>query len=132
MRFVIPFSQRFRSLIQRLEPVSFFQNFGSTLNVHPHFHIMITDGAFAKQAQTLKFLPATITQADIKKTEEQICSHVLHYLQRKKILTSDEVGKMLAKDNTGFSLDGGVSIQSWDRCGLERIFKILLKTLLCQ
>jgi hypothetical protein len=97
--------------------VSFFQNFGSTLNIHPHFHIMFTDGAFVIQEQTLKFLPATITKFDIKRTEERICSHVLHYLKKKKILTSDEVDKLLAKENTGLSLDGSVSIQSWDRCG---------------
>ncbi|MBA2727092.1 MAG: transposase [Parachlamydiaceae bacterium] len=26
--------------------VSFIQNFGSTLNVHPHFHLVVTDGVF--------------------------------------------------------------------------------------
>src|ERR1700723_3040384 len=75
------------------------------------------------QEQTLKFLPATITKFDIKRTEERICSHVLHYLKKKKILTSDEVDKLLAKENTGLSLDGSVSIQSWDRCGLEKILR---------
>ena len=92
-------------------------------NVHPHFHIMVADGVFAKQEHILKFLPATLTQADIKRTEGLICSHVLHYLQKKKILTSDEVGKMLAKENTGFSLDGSVSISPWDRSGLERVLR---------
>jgi hypothetical protein len=84
--------------------ISFFQNFGATLNVHPHFHIICTEGAFAKREQALKFLPATIMQTDIKKTEERIRFRVLHYLRKKKILTSDEVEKMLAKENSGFSL----------------------------
>ena len=82
---------------------------------------MVTDGTFAKQEQILKFLPATLAQADIKRTERLICSHVLHYLQKKQILTSDEVGKMFAKENTGFSLDGSVS--PWDRSGLERLLR---------
>ena len=103
--------------------ISFFQNFGATLNVHPHFHLMITDGTFAKQDQGLKFFPATITAADIQNVEERICYRVLRYLQRKKILTPIEVDKMLAKEKTGFSLDGSVAIQSWDRSGLERILR---------
>ena len=35
--------------------VSFIQRFGNTLNVHPHFHLVVTDGLFGAENGTLKF-----------------------------------------------------------------------------
>jgi hypothetical protein len=103
--------------------ISFFQNFGATLNLHPHFHIIVTDGVFSKSEQTLQFWPVIIEEADIKGTEKNICLRVLHYLRKKKVLTPLEEGKILAKENSGFSLDGSVHLESWDRCGLERLLR---------
>jgi hypothetical protein len=103
--------------------ISFFQNFGATLNLHPHFHIVVTDGFFSKSEQVLQFWPIVIEDADIKKTENNICHRVLHYLIKKKALTSLEEGKILAKENSGFSLDGSVHLESWNRSGLERLLR---------
>lgn len=63
--------------------ISFFQNFGATLNVHPHFHIIFTDGVFHTEEQTLQFSPETILQSDIKRTEVSICHRVLRYLEKR-------------------------------------------------
>lgn len=88
--------------------ISFFQNFGATLNLHPHFHIMVTEGAFTEKEHDLQFWPANISPEDIKKTEEKICIRVLQYLRKKNVLTSCEEEKILLKENKGFSLDGSV------------------------
>jgi hypothetical protein len=72
MRFFSTILTDVSTLDSEIGAVSFFQNFGATLNVHPHFHIMVSDGAFVEQEKLLKFLPATITQAEIKRTEERI------------------------------------------------------------
>ena len=46
----------------RLDAVSFLHRFGSALNPHPHFHLAVSDGLFAReqdeQAATLRFRPA--------------------------------------------------------------------------
>jgi hypothetical protein len=36
--------------------VTFIQRFGSTLNLHPHFHLIVADGVFEKDATTAGLL----------------------------------------------------------------------------
>ncbi|MBA3284377.1 MAG: transposase [Nitrosopumilus sp.] len=36
------------------------QNFGSTLNVHPHFHLVVTDGVFSIGGEQLLFHEAIL------------------------------------------------------------------------
>lgn len=40
-----------------------------------------------------------------------------------QVLTLCDEEKMLAKENSGFSLDGSVHLESWDRCRLERLLR---------
>jgi hypothetical protein len=35
-------------LAPRLGAVSFFHRFGSSLNVHPHYHLVVLDGVFSR------------------------------------------------------------------------------------
>ena len=84
---------------------------------------IVTDGAFVEQKQALQFFAAALLRTDIKRTEKRICVRVLRYLQKKKILPSDKVDKILAKEKSGFSIGGSVFIQSWDRFGLEHFLK---------
>lgn len=58
--------------------------------MHPHFHIIFTDGVFHTEEQTLQFSPVTILQSDIKRTEVSICHRVLRYLEKKGVLTTRE------------------------------------------
>ena len=61
--------------------------------------------------------------ACVSATSFATSGRVLHYLRKKDVLSPSEVEKMLAKENSGFSLDGSVQISSWDRCGLERLLR---------
>ncbi|MBA2728709.1 MAG: transposase, partial [Parachlamydiaceae bacterium] len=43
---------------------SFIQNFGSTLNLHPHFHLVVADGVFSGDGEQLQFHEAILTPDD--------------------------------------------------------------------
>ena len=97
--------------------VSFIQRFGNTLNVHPHFHLVVTDGIFEAENGTLKFYPAVLTLDDIADTQEQIRRKVLLHFANKGWIEQSEIEKMLTYENSGFSLDAKVGIPAWDREG---------------
>lgn len=61
--------------------VSFIQHFGTTLNLHPHFHLVVADGVFNTAGEELQFYEILLTQDDITDTQaysndksEKICS----------------------------------------------------------
>ena len=103
--------------------VSFIQNFGSTLNVHPHFHLIVPDGVFCEEGEELEFHESIITQEDIKDVQKQIQARVLRYYKKRGWFSNEAIEKMLSYENTGFSLDASVKIHSWDRDGLERLIR---------
>jgi hypothetical protein len=103
--------------------VSFIQNFGSTLNVHPHFHLIVADGLFYVEGEELQFHETALTQDDIRATQKSIQEHVLRYFGKRGWFSNDEIEKMLTYENSGFSLDASVRIHSWDREGLERLIR---------
>jgi hypothetical protein len=102
--------------------ISFIQHFGNTLNYHPHFHLVVADGIFSGE-QTLQFHEAFLTQDDIADTQNCIQKRVLDFFRRRGFFDKETVEKMLSYENSGFSLDAKVRIESWDRDGLERLIR---------
>ena len=103
--------------------VSFIQNFGSTLNVHPHFHLLVADGIFCVEGEELRFRETIFTQNDFQMTQECIQERVLRHFGKRGWFSDEEIEKMLTYENSGFSLDASVRIHSWDRDGLERLIR---------
>ena len=104
--------------------VTFLQRFGSTLNVHPHFHSCVMDGMFVPDGDIVKFQEAQITHKDICEVQKNARRRVLKLFARLGILINDEADDMLAWNNGGgFSLDGSVRIEANDRAGLERLIR---------
>jgi hypothetical protein len=103
--------------------VSYIQHFGNTLNYHPHFHLLFVDGVFSSEQNYLLFNQAVITKEDIDEVQESIRIQVLKYFGKKGYFDEDTINKMLTNENSGFSLDASVCIQSWDRDGLERLIR---------
>ena len=103
--------------------VSFIQNFGATLNVHPHFHLIIADGAFYVEENELQFHEASLNQNDIRDTQESIQEKILRFFGKRGLFSSDDIEKILAYENSGFSLDASVKILPSDRAGLERLIR---------
>ena len=103
--------------------ISFIQNFGNSLNVHPHFHIIAADGIFCGDNADLKFYEAYLTLDDIADTQDAIQRRVLKMFCRRGWFDKESIDKMLAYENSGFSLDAKVKVESWDREGLERLIR---------
>ncbi|MCE5318423.1 MAG: transposase, partial [Parachlamydia sp.] len=70
-----------------------------------------------------KFHQALIPPYDIADTQDRIRKRVLKLFARRNWIEKDEIGKMLAYENSGFSLDAKVRIEPWDREGLERLIR---------
>lgn len=102
--------------------ISFIQYFGNTLNYHPHLHLVVADGIFSGETG-LQFDEAILTPDDIADTQDCIQSRVLRLLCRRGFFSKEEVEKMLSYDQSGFSLDAKVRIESWDKDGLERLIR---------
>ena len=102
--------------------ISFIQHFGNSLNYHPHFHLVVADGIFSGE-QGLQFHEACLTQDDISDTQEAIQNLVLGHFCKRGFFDKAEMEKMLSYENTGFSLDAKVRIESWDKDGLERLIR---------
>lgn len=107
----------------KIGAVSFIQHFGNTLNLHPHFHLVVADGVFITQEETLLFYEAFLTPDDIADIENCIRNRVLRYFQRFGYFDKNELATMLSYKNSEFSLNAKVRIESWDREGLERLIR---------
>jgi hypothetical protein len=103
--------------------ISFIQRFGTTLNLHPHFHLVVADGVFEMNDHLFHFHEGFLTPDDIADTQDNIRKRVLKLFARRHWIEKDEVKKMLEYDNSGFSLDAKVKIEGWDREGLERLIR---------
>jgi Putative transposase/Transposase zinc-binding domain len=103
--------------------VSFIQNFGNSLNVHPHFHIVAADGIFSVDGADLKFYDTCLTPDDIADTQDAIKKRVLKFFHRRGWFDKETMEKMLTYENSGFSLNAKVLVPSWDREGLERLMR---------
>jgi len=57
--------------------ISFIQRFGTTLNLHPHFHLVVADGVFEPEDVAFKFHEALLTPDDIADTQDSIRKRVL-------------------------------------------------------
>ena len=82
--------------------VSFIQRFGNTLNVHPHFHFIVSDGVFEKNGESFNFHEAFLTPDDIADVQDAIEKSVLRLFKRRGWFNNDEVEKILGYENTGF------------------------------
>jgi Putative transposase len=101
----------------------YLQHFGNTLNVHPHFHILVADGIFNIEGENLKFHETYFAPDAIADIQENIRHRVLKFFKRKGFFEQDDLEKMLKLENSGFSLDAKVRIESRDREGLERLIR---------
>jgi len=105
----------------RLGAVSFLQRFGSTLNLHFHFHSCVMDGVFDREGN---FYPVDyLSKEEIKGVEEAVRRRVTRFFIRKGILEEEEAARMLGWEHGGFSLDASVRIEAQDRAGLERLLR---------
>jgi len=109
----------------RLGGVTFIQRFGSTLNVHPHYHCLIINGVFNFEDERIQFYKCKhLGIEDIEVVQARVRKRVLNLIKRRKILEPHDVDNMREwKHGGGFSLNADVSINAEDRRGLERLIR---------
>jgi len=119
----------------RVGAVLFAHQFGSSLNVHHHGHLLVTDAVFSLDAQgalTLDHATELDEQALAQLTEtpgpsgpperEILRKRVLAHLVRADCLDADDAQDMLSSDHHGgFALDASVHVAEHDRQGLQRV-----------
>ena len=97
--------------------VSFLHRFGSAINRHVHLHACVTDGVFMANGDgPPAFLPARpINQADLAALAQKVRRRVVRWFRLQRLLDADAAGDMLARENSGFSVDASVRITLIDR-----------------
>jgi hypothetical protein len=110
----------------QLGAVSFFHRFGSSLNVHPHSHVVVLDGVFSKAGHSeIEFHEAyDLTLDHIVQVESVLRRRVLRYFRRHGLLDDlDAAGMLTWQGSGGFSVDASVRIEGHDRPGIERLVR---------
>jgi len=109
--------------------------FGSYLNSHVHFHVLVTDGVFsADDAGLAVFHPALdLDQDDYLAVQKKMRHRGLRWLHRHGHLDSAAVHTLDAPDHAGgWSVDASVTLPAWDRQGLERLVRYCARPALSQ
>jgi hypothetical protein len=110
----------------QLGAVSFFHRFGSSLNVHPHYHLVVLDGVFGEDGGgKIEFHEAyELTTERIRQVESALQRRVLRYFRRHGLLDELDAASMLTwQGSGGFSVDASVRIEAEDRAGIERLVR---------
>jgi len=104
--------------------VAFIHRFGSSLNLHTHFHVCVIDGVFESDAQdgVCFFAVEELDAQDTATVQGRVRRRILRAFVRRGILDKDERKEMqLWSHGGGFSLDATVCIEGNDRRGRERL-----------
>jgi len=119
----------------RFGAVAFVHRFGSYLNSHIHFHVLVTDGVFSSDGDGgAVFHPALdLDTADFGTVQTKMRKRGLRWLHRHGHLDSAAVHVLDTPDHAGgWSVDAGVTIPDWDRHGLERLVRYCARPPLSQ
>jgi hypothetical protein len=110
----------------RLGAVSFLHRFGSSLNAHFHYHLVVLDGVFTESEDgVVGFHEATdLTPEHWQTLQRTVQVRVLRYFCRHSLLEDTTTADMLTWQGTGgFSIDASVRIEGDDRQGIERLVR---------
>jgi hypothetical protein len=110
----------------QLGAVSFLHRFGSALNAHFHFHVVVLDGLFSGSDDgAVTFHEAThLTADDVQRLQRTLQRRVLRLFQRRRLLDDHTVADMhTCQVSGGFNLDASVRIHGTDSAGRERLLR---------
>jgi Putative transposase/Transposase zinc-binding domain len=109
----------------QLAAISFLHRFGSSLNTHFHFHLVVVDGLFSATDGEARFHGATLLESHHWFELQHIVQRrVLRYLRRHRLLDEADAHGMLGwQGSGGFSIDASVHILGDDRQGVERLVR---------
>ncbi|MBK7670270.1 MAG: transposase [bacterium] len=119
----------------RFGAVAFVHRFGSYLNSHVHFHVLVTDGVFsAGDDGEAVFHPALdLEPGDFEAVQAKMRHRGLRWLHRHGHLDDDALHVLDSSEHAGgWSVDASVTIPGWDRHGLERLARYCARPPLSQ
>jgi hypothetical protein len=106
--------------------VSFLHRFGSSLNAHFHYHVVVLDGVFSETDEGgVEFHEASkLEPRHWQELQRTVQKRVLRYFRRHDLVDASTTADMLTWQGTGgFSIDASVHIEGHDRHGLERLVR---------
>ncbi len=110
----------------QLGALSFLHRFGSSLNVHFHFHLVVLDGVFSRSADgEVRCHEAALLQSEHwHEVQHVVQRRVLRYFRTHGLLDEADAHGMLSwQGSGGFSIDASVRIEGEDRAGVERLLR---------
>jgi hypothetical protein len=110
----------------RIGAISSPHRFGSSLNAHFHFQIVVLDGLFSEDAhQAVRFHPVSDPGArDLQRLQQTLRRRTSRLFLRRGLLDETTVESMLTWQAAGgFSLDASVRIAGHDHAGRERLLR---------
>jgi hypothetical protein len=110
----------------QLGAVSFLHRFGSSLNPHFHFHLVILDGLFSAPADgSVHFHEASDPGSrDLHRLQQTLRRRVLRLFRRRELFDESTVANLLTWQAAGgFSVDASVRISANDHAGRERLLR---------
>jgi DNA-directed RNA polymerase subunit RPC12/RpoP len=112
----------------QLAACAFIHRFGSSLNMHVHFHICVVDGVFeaiGEDGSEVTFHALANLSADaIAQVQNEAKRRIVRAFVKRGLLDSiDGEVMLLARHGGGFSVDASVCIAADDRAGLERLLR---------
>ena len=119
----------------RFGAVAFVHRFGSYLNSHVHFHVLVSDGVFsAGEEGEAVFHPALdLEPGDFEAVQAKMRQRGLRWLHRHGHLDDDALHILDSSEHAGgWSVDASVTIPGWDRHGLERLVRYCARPPLSQ
>jgi len=119
----------------RFGAVAFVHRFGSYLNSHVHFHVLVTDGVFSDDGEGGAELhrATELDTSDIAAVQAKIRRRGLRWLHRHGHLDDLAIHTLDSPDHAGgWSVDASVTIPDWDRQGLERLVRYCARPPLAQ
>jgi hypothetical protein len=119
----------------RFGAVAFVHRFGSYLNSHIHYHVLVTDGVFSTGSDgRAVFHPAVdLDASDFIAVQQKMRHRGLRWLHRRGHLDSVAIHTMDSPEHAGgWSVDASVHLPAWDRQGLERLVRYCARPPLSQ
>jgi hypothetical protein len=110
----------------RLGALAFLHRFGSSLNTHFHYHLVVLDGVFSgTDDEGVRFHASSqLTSAHWLELQRVVQRRVLRYFRTQDLLDEADANGMLTwRGSGGFSIDASVRIEGDDRGGIERLLR---------
>jgi hypothetical protein len=110
----------------RLGALTFLHRFGSSLNMHFHFHLVVLDGVFSNaDGRGAQFHAASqLTATHWHDLQRVVQRRVLRYFRTQDLLDKTDADGMLTwQGSGGFSIDASVRIEGDNRAGVERLLR---------